>query len=488
MEIEPVVDAAEFLLAELTDRDEVAHAEAGGVTADCSDAVVTTDGIRSTTSFTTTGVWWRLFADGAADYRFSSSLEEEHLQEIIDRSVRSATLLGQEQPARFDPETVHRATHPGWGDGSLADQSVDEAADDLYDALNVTLDGLEVDRARVEYTTRAERAVILTTTGTTLRTTLERASARGTIAPAAGGKVRGHYGETTGAAFLESVPEHLDSLAQRARRVAAHESSAAPEGRHSVVFAPAAAAALLAAFSAYLELDTAYIGSSPFESGDRFGPAGLTIEDSVRPGSWAACAFDAEGRPAHPTTLVDDGVVNTLVADTAGAAAEETHPSGNLIPSLGWEEPPRIHARHLDAAAGDTSEERLRGEAAVEIDRLGPPEFDNEATRTKRESGMPPSTPYAEDIASQTPSAFADEATDQRIRFPVREGYRLDDGERVARLPGAEVVIGIDDFRAIEAMGAVRGTATGTHEKHGSTVPWAATAPAMLVTARLTDR
>jgi len=488
MEVEAVVDAAEFLLSDLMDRDEVAHAEIGGVTADCSDAVVTTEGIRSTTSFTTTGVWWRLFADGAADYRFSASLEEEHLREIIDRSIRSATLLGQEQPARFDPETVHRATHPGWGDGSLADQSVDEAADDIYDALGIALDGLEVDRARVEYTTRAEQAVILTTTGTTLRTTLERASARGTIAPAAGGKVQGHHGETTGAAFLDSVPEHLDSLAQRARRVAAYEPSSAPEGRNSVVFAPPAAAALVAAFSAYLELDTAYIGSSPFEPGDRFGPAGLTIEDSIRPGSWAACAFDAEGRPAHPTTLVDDGVVNTLAADTAGAAAEETHPSGNVIPSLGWEEPPRIHARHLNVTGGNTSQERLRGEATVAIDRVGPPEFVNEATRTKRESGMPPSTPYAEDIAAQTPSGFDNEATEQQIRFPVQEGYRLEDGERAARLTGADIVLDIADLQAIEAMSATRSTATGTHEKHGSTVPWAATAPGMLITAQLTDR
>lgn len=56
METDAVVGTAEFLLAELTDRDEVPRAAMGGVAADCSDALITDDGVRSTTSFTSTGV------------------------------------------------------------------------------------------------------------------------------------------------------------------------------------------------------------------------------------------------------------------------------------------------------------------------------------------------------------------------------------------------------------------------------------------------
>lgn len=487
METDAVVDAAEFLLAELTDRDVVAHAEVGGVAADCGDAVITTEEIRSTTSFTTTGVWWRLFADGAADYRFSSSLEEEHLREMLDRSVQSATLLGQERPARFDPETVHRATHPGWGDGTLAAQSIDEAATDISDALDAAIDGVDVDRVRAEYSTRAEEVVTLTTTGTTLRTTLERASFRGTVAHAEGGKASVHHGATTGTSFLNDVPAYLDDLAGRAQRIASHEPTSPPEESRQVVLAPEAAAAAMAAFSAYLELDTAYMGSSPFDPGDRFGPNGMTVEDSVRPGSWAARPYDAEGRPTHPTTLVDDGVVQELAADTAGAVEEGTHPSGNVIPSLGWEDPPRIHPRHLEVRGGSRSEAALRSEATVAVERVGEPEFCNEATRTKRASGMPSSTLYAEEIAAQTPSEFADEAADQALRFPVREGYRLENGERAERLKGASVEINLGALRDIKGTSETRATATGTREKHGSTVPWATTAPAMLLPVRFTS-
>lgn len=487
MSIDAVVDAAEFLLSELSERDAVAHAEVAGVTADCSDVVVTDEGIRTTTSFTTTGIWWRLFADGSADHRYSSSLEEDHLLEMVDRSVRSAMLLGQQEPARFDPETAHRATHPGWGDGSLADQPVEEAAETIRDALDAALDGQAVDRARVEYRTRAEETALLTTSGTTLRTTVERASMNGTVAPAAGGKVQSHHGATTGTRFLERVPEQLESLAQRAARVADSEPTASPKGQRQVVLAPQAAAAVVAAFSTYLELDTAYLGSSPFDVGDQFGPEGLTIEDTARPGSWAARAYDTEGRPAHPTTLVDDGIVNGLMADTAGAVAEQRHPAGNMIPSIGWEEPPRIHARHLDVSAGDAAEARLREDAAVAIERVGVPEFVNEATKTKRASGMPPSTLYAKDISAQTPSDFDDEATNQRIRFPIREGYLLEDGDRAGRLTESFVVLGTDDIRATQAMSVNRDTNTGTHEKHTSTLPWAATAPAMVVPARFAE-
>lgn len=484
MDTEAVVDGAEFLLSELEDRDAVAHAEVGGVTADCTDAVVSDGGVRNTSSFTTSGLWWRLFAEGAADYRYSSSLEEDHLREVVDRSVTSATLLGQDRPARIDPETTHRATHPGWGDGSLAAQSIDQAANDISDALDAAVDGVDIDRARAEYSTRAEEAVTLTTTGTTLRTTLERTSLRGSVTHADGGKASTHHGATTGTSFLDSVPEFLDDLVGRAQRIASHEPTSPPDGTRDVVFAPEAAAATIAAFSAYLELDTAYIGSSPFEPGDRFGPDGMTVEDSVRPGSWAARPYDAEGRPTHPTTLVDDGILEQLAADTAGAIDEGTHPSGNAIPSLGWEEPPRIHARHLDLLGGSRSESELRNEAAIAVERVGSPEFVNEATTAKRASGMPPSTPYAERIAAQTPSTFADESANQCLRFPVREGYRLDDGERTERLSGAAVELDLGDVRQIEAMSTGRATATGTHQKHGSTIPWAATAPAVLVEAR----
>jgi TldD protein len=184
-------------------------------------------------------------------------------------------------------------------------------------------------------------------------------------------------------------------------------------------------------------------------------------------------------------TLVEDGVVRNRLHDTASAIAEEAFPAGNLVPSLGFDQPPRVHARHLDVAPGRATPEELRDGADLAVERVGSPRVVNEATRTKRTSAMPPSVLYARDIEEMTPSEFDDEAGDQRLRFPVDEGYLLGDGDRVARIPDATVEIALSDFENLSALGATAETVTGTCTKHKSTLPYAVTAPGVRLPARL---
>jgi TldD protein len=486
MTLDAVIDAAEFLLDDLSERDAVAYAEVGGVLADRSNTVVNHEGIQSAADFTTSGIWWRVFAGGAAGYRYSSSLDHDHLSEMADRSVRSGELLAQNEPARYDAGSRHQATHPGWGDGTLADLAADAVGERLSTALDDATTDLTLERAHLQFDATSETLVFLTTTGTTLHTSLERASLKTSlVTPEA--NARDHVGATTGTRFLDDALDSVAETADRVVRIANHVTATPDPGRYDTLLAPHAAASLVAACAQYLELDTVYMGSSPYSVGDQFGAESLTIRDGVEAGSWAARAYDAEGRPTHPTTLVDDGEVTGLLTDTAGAAEEGMHPSGNVVASVGWEQPPRIAPRHLAVSPGETEEAALRADAAVAIERVGPPEFDNEATRTKRASGMPPSTPYARDIGSSTPSEFDDEASDQRLVFPVREGFRLDDGSRVARLDGASLVVSLDDLRSL-SLGDRVTTATGVRRKHESVLPWAATAPAFRLDTTLDTR
>lgn len=476
MNLDAVIAAAEFLLDDLAARDAVAYAEVGGVLADRSDVVVNHEGVQSAADFTTSGIWWRVFAGGSADYRYSSSLDHDHLSEIADRSVRSGELLAQEEPARYDAGSLHQATHPGWGDGELADLSADNVGERLSTALDDATTDLTLDRAHLQFDATSETLVLLTTTGTTLHTSLERASLETSlVTPDANAKR--HIGATNGARFLDDALESITETADRATRMSSHDTTVPESGRYETVLSPHAAASLVAALSQYLELDTIYMDSSPYAVGEQFGSEELTIRDGVEAGSWTARAYDAEGRPTQPTTLVDDGEVSGLLADTAGATNEGMHPSGHVVPSVGWEQPPRIAARQLSVTPGDTEESALRADAGVAIERLGSPEFDNEATRTKRASGMPPSTLYARDIGASTPSEFDDEATDQRLVFPVREGYRLDAGDRATRLDDASLVVSLDDLQTL-SLGDRVATATGVRRKHESVLPWAATAPA----------
>ena len=497
--IEAVIDTSEGVLSRLESREEVAYAEVGGVVRRATDAVVTAEGVRSATDHDESGVWWRAFAGGAADYRYTTSFDDDHLDDFVERSVRSGTVLGQETPASYDRGTVHRAIHPGWAapsdetadDGgsrepSLAGIDADEKAERVWSAFADAVADLAVERTRADYRDEQVESVLLDTNGSAVNTTLERASVEPTVVPKAGPKLRDHFGSTTGPAFLDSLPERLSAFAGRGDvRSDLPEATLDSDERRSVVFGQRAAGELFHHLLHYLEVDSVYFGSSPYDLGDRLGPEGLTVEDAVRAGSWAARAYDAEGRPTQPATLVSDGVVTNYLYDTAAAIEEEAFPAGNVVPSLGFDQPPRVHARHLHVEAGTAAESDLRAGADAAVERVEPPRIVNEATRTKRTSAMPPSVLYAKDVEEMTPSEYDAEPTDQRLRFPVATGSLLEDGRRTARLADATVELALDDFEAMTALGRRTETVTGTCTKHKSTLPYAVTAPAVRLPARV---
>jgi TldD protein len=480
-EMADVIDAAEYVLDSLEAHDEVAYAEVGGIARDQADVVVTEDGVRTATEFRNTGVWWRLFADGVADYRHSGTLERDYIDEEIERSVRSGRVLGQNEPARYDAGSVHRSTHPGWADAPLDGVDADDVAADLSGALDDSLAtaSTDVSRARANYSSNHESLVLLTTTGTTLQTTLDRASTESVVASDRL-KVTDHAGSTSGRAFLDRVPGRFDDVVDRLDRAADADEADPDDGRLDVALSPHAAASLFHALSHYFELDMRYFGATPFDVGDRIGPESLTVSDVVRPGSWTARAFDAEGKPTQPVTLVENGVVRNFLYDTVSAIEEEAHPAGTLVPTMGWEESPRIHARHLDVDAGRDSAASLREDADVLVTRIGEARFDNEATRTKRSSTMPPSVLYAKNIREMTPSDYEDEADEQSVSFPVVEGFTLDGAATDGRFDGGRLSVSLDDIASLAGLSAERETATGTCAKHHSMLPWAATAPGLL--------
>ncbi|WP_233274770.1 metallopeptidase TldD-related protein [Haladaptatus cibarius] len=506
------IETAEWVLSRLDSEEDVAYAEVGCVGRETTDGSVTPEKIRSATDLSQVGVWWRLFAEGSADYRFTTAFEEDHLNNLIERSIRSATVLDQRLPASYDRGTIHQAVHPGWAvGGSLSDFDAEEKLERVKTAFSESVGELALDRATASYRDNRIHGVVLTTTDTTVRTTLERASVTVFFDPTDAPKHQRHFGSTAGASFLDSLSGRFEEFATDVREVVewgsraensdsgaadsmdddsstaadsiAIESAAEFGDDTEIVFGPRASAELFHHLSHYLEIDCVYFGSSPFSVGDRIGPDNLTIEDAVCAGSWSGLAYDGEGRPTSPVTLVSDGIVRNQLHDMVSAIEEEATPAGSVVPSIGYERPPRIHSRHLDVAAGDASESSLLDGADLFVQSVEPPRIENEATRTKRASSMPPSVLYAKNIADATPQEFENEATDQRIAFPIRIGNAIADGEREGLKTDGTVVASLADVRSISDMGVERETVTGTCSKHRSMLPYAVTAPAIRFTA-----
>ncbi|WP_254546638.1 metallopeptidase TldD-related protein [Halomarina pelagica] len=476
--------AMEVLTAYLEDRDEVAYAEVGGVVQYKTDAVVTREGTRNATAFTETGVWCRVFANGAADYRYTTALDEESLRDEADRAIRSAAQLAQTRPARVDTETLHRAVHGGWGTTPrLTDLEPEAKVDRLRSALDASrVDG--VDRVRVTYADASVDHAITTTTGSAVRTTFERASTDLVVDAPACPTVRRFAGTLRGTAIFDEFESlaaeafaRVDDLRDRSADALAEEREA------DVVLSPRATAQLVHHLSHALEADAGYLGLPNHAVGDEVAGGGLAVEDAIRAGSWGAMAYDAEARPTEPVALVRDGAVASLLHDTESAADHDAFPAGTAVPSLGFDAPPRIHARHLDVEAGTASETDLLAGATAYVERFDPPRYRDDLEARKRSGWMPPSVLYARDLRET--AAESDRPDRGRVDWPIAEGYRVEGGERTSRLDGAHLASDPATLRGISMLGSVRETTTGVCDKHRSRLPYAVTAPAVRLTAVL---
>lgn len=475
-----VYERADWLVGYLEDHEEVAHAEVGAVERTGFD-VVARDGAARAHGLDDAGIWFRLLAAGAADYRHTTVLERDNLEDLVDRAVRSGTQLAQDEPERYDAASLHRGVHPGWASGGrLGGIDPDAVAERLEDAIDEALAGIETDRSRVELRGVQVDEARMTTTGSVVRLGRDPVYLDTTVVPAGGPKLRTHAGSTTGQRFLDRLEDPLTAAASRARSAAAAEVGTIAGGRHEVLFGPRATAEAFHQVSHFLERDTTYMGAEPFAEGDAIAPESVTVHDLIQPGSWSAQAYDAECSPTQPVTLIENGTVTGFMDTVTSAAVEESTPHGHTVPSLSADNAPRIHARHLDVEAGAASTDELLAGADVAVDLLGPGRIKNEATRTKRSSAFPPSVLYARDISEQTPSEY-DEVTDQVIEFPVREGYLVVDGGRAARIDGASIEFALDDLTTISGVAAERESVTGTCEKHNSRLPYSVTAPAVRV-------
>lgn len=483
-DFDSLVDAVDRFADRVDRREEVAYAEIGGRTRTGARVVVTGDGsVRSATPLSGLVLGCRVFAHGHADYRAITSATADAMDDVLDRALRTCKHTANDDTAVYDPVAVHRDVHDGWAasDGGLDALTPDAVADEIGPAVTGALDGATFERARVTYEGGRLVDVTTTTTGSTVRTTRDRASVSATLVGET--TVTDHVGSCTGRELLEGLQSRIERLRRRAERqwalpVAGDAAAPAdpPDGSVDAYLGPLAAARVFHAVSRYLEADTALAGSAPFAPGDRLGPDDLTIVDEVGAGSWGSVTYDAAARPTSPVRLVADGRVRGRLHDATTAAAFDATPSGNLVRAVSTEDAPRIAARHLRVEPGSHGTAALRDGADVELTRLGEPTFENEATRTKRESRRPPYGTYARRAAEQTPDAFADEPTDQLLRFPVEDGVVLAGGDRVARFEGRDLLVDPNAL-ADALLGSRTDTLTGTTEKHGSRLPLTATAP-----------
>lgn len=95
--------------------------------------------------------------------------------------------------------------------------------------------------------------------------------------------------------------------------------------------------------------------------GTQILPKGISVrDDPLRPRGMRSKPFDGEGLPVSPTAIVEDGVLQTWLLDSASARQLGLEPTGHA--SRGVSGAPGVGASNLYMAAGVTPVETLIGE------------------------------------------------------------------------------------------------------------------------------
>jgi len=479
------IEAAEAVISLIKSEGDAAFAEVGGVNKQTTQGVLTETETRSFSTFPETGVWCRPFISGASEYGYVSDPDDSALSDFVGRVTRAARHLAQERNTSHPASTL-RTTHPGWDAQQVEALSANNKEAALTEALTAVRESSLVERARLEYTDTYEKIAFLTTEGTALHLERQRASVALTIQPTNGPKIRRFLGTTRPEELWTEVGSFVSDAFADAQENAVTDDTIAGECIQepaTILLRPQAAGQLFHLLSHYYEADMHLMGLSPYEFGEEVAADAITIRDTVVDGAWGALAYDAEGRPTTPTTLVRDGKLVALLHDTATAVEFEQRPAGNAIPSLDYDHPPRIHARHLDIMAGESDFSDLLIGSEIVVNRFGPAQFEDEVEKTGREGWMPASSLYATEIADHSP----DPDRVGHLQLPIAEGKSLSNREQV-NLSDYAVEISPDTLKSVTALSKDRETTGYVCTKHKSSVPVSVSTPSLQLRSTIAHR
>ena len=161
------------------------------------------------------------------------------------------------------------------------------------------------------------------------------------------------------AADLEDAAEIGRRAGERA--VARLNPIKVPAGRLPVLFDPRVATTLLGHFIAAITGSSVARKSSFLQDrlGQQIFAPGVSIhDDPLRKRGLRSRAFDGEGLPVRPMALVENGVLNSWLAESASARQLGIAPTGHAIRGVGGS--PGAGPSNLYLAAGTATAEELR--------------------------------------------------------------------------------------------------------------------------------
>ena len=321
--------------------------------------------VERLTSASSSGVGVRVVRDGRLGYAYTADLSDQGLRECLTEA-RANLEVSSEDPGNVLPEAVEHEALEGIFDPRQA-----QAAPERKVALALDLEART--RAADPKVTQVESA--------------RYGDVVGQLAIASSNGVRGSFAVThawcaavalaaedgqSQVGFAVDAARTLDDLdtgpvaAEAASRAVRMLGATKPPTRTvPVVFDRMAAPSLVGVLLAGLSAEEVQKGRSLFADklGQRVGAAGLRLVDDGRlvdgPG---AAPFDAEGVPTRRTVLIEDGVLQCFLHNTATAARGDASSTGNAR-RASFKTTPGVSAHNLFLAPGELDQAGLLARA-----------------------------------------------------------------------------------------------------------------------------
>jgi PmbA protein len=321
--------------------------------------------VERLTSASSSGVGVRVVRDGRLGYAYTADLSDQGLRECLTEA-RANLEVSSEDPGNVLPEAVEHEALQGIFDPRQA-----QAAPERKVALALDLEART--RAADPKVTQVESARYGDVVGqvTIASSNGVRGSFAVTHAWCAAVALAAEDGQSQ-VGFAVDAARTLDDLdpgpvareaASRAVRMLG--ATKPPTRSVPVVFDRMVAPSLVGVLLAGLSAEEVQKGRSLFADklGQRVGATGLRLVDDGRlvdgPG---AAPFDAEGVPTRRTVLIEDGVLQCFLHNTATAARGDASSTGNAG-RASFKSTPGVSAHNLFLAPGELDQAGLLARA-----------------------------------------------------------------------------------------------------------------------------
>ncbi len=315
------------------------------------------DEISSFSSAVSGGICFRCIVNGRMGSASSELFEAEEMGALVDRAINNAKYIENDDKAIiFEGSKSYAEVSPK----KFKDYSAAEIKEIALDLIKKTYEQSEYITDGTQTYAVQDKTKIILMNSHGLSLTCEVGVCGALVQAVVAKDGESQYGGDIETGLDKEDVENLPKAAidEALSKIGAKEI---PSGKYDIIFDGKQMRALVSAFSSVFSGRNAYLGLSLLKGkeGEKIGADCLTlIDDPMYGGSPMQTAFDGEGVAAYKKSVIENGVLKTLLYDLASAQKVGRESTGNGL-RASYSSAVAISPYHFYIAGGEENDDEL---------------------------------------------------------------------------------------------------------------------------------